>query len=370
MHPLTHAHPALTLLSELLDVSSISGHEAAIAARIRAILERAGINHETDPAGNVLVRLSGRQPDAPRVCLAAHVDEIGMVVNCIDDDGALQVIRSGGLYPWKLGEGPVEIVGDVETITGVLSMGSTHTANAGERTVTWSDVRIITGLSRAQLAAAGVRPGSPAAPIRAQRGPILFGDPADPLVAAWTFDDRMGVVALLRLLTALHEAEIQPQHPTIIAFTVGEEVGGLGAKALCQREDPEIFIAIDGSPIPPEADLKLDDRPGMWSKDRLATYDQRLLRDFATLARAAGTEVQFVAYTGNASDASLAHYAGYAPRIACFGHVRANSHGYEIARLRVFDNVLETLVEFMRNWGRVAGERSIEDAIQIAPTHE
>lgn len=350
MHPLNQKHPALKLLTELLDVSSVSGHEAAMAVRVRAILDRMGVSHETDPAGNVLVRLSGRQPDAPLVCLAAHMDEIGMVINRVEDDGALHVIRSGGLYPWKLGEGPVEITGDVETITGILSMGSTHTADAADRTITWADVRIITGLNCEQLAVAGVRPGSPAAPIREHRGPILFGDPADPLVAAWTLDDRMGVVTLVRLLAALREQEIQPQHPTIIAFTVGEEVGGLGAKALCQHADPQIFIAVDGAPIPPEADLALDDRPGMWSKDSLAHYDPRLLRDFAALAKTAGTEVQFVAYTGNASDASLAHYAGYAPRIACFGHVRENSHGYEVARLRVFDSVLNTLIHFVRDW--------------------
>jgi len=350
IHPMNQEHPALKLLTELLDVSSVSGYEATMAVCVRAILDRMSVDHETDPAGNVLVRLPGRQFDAPLVCLAAHMDEIGMVVNRVEDDGALHVIRSGGLYPWKLGEGPVVIVGDVEHVTGILSMGSTHTADAAERTITWADVRVITGLTRAQLAAAGVRPGSPVAPIHDHRGPILLGDPADPLLAAWTLDDRMGVATLLRLLAALREQDVQPRHPTIIAFTVGEEVGGLGAKALCQREDPQIFIAVDGAPIPPEADLVLDDRPGMWTKDSRAHYDPRLLRDFAALARAAGTEVQFVAYTGNASDASMAHYAGYAPRIACFGHVRENSHGYEVARLRVFDNVLNTLVHFMRDW--------------------
>jgi len=47
---------------------------------------------------------------------------------------------------------------------------------------------------------------------------------------------------------------------------------------------------------------------------------------------------------------ALAHFVGYAPRIACFGHVRENSHGYEVARLRGFDYVLGTLVAFVREY--------------------
>ena len=63
-----------------------------------------------------------------------------------------------------------------------------------------------------------------------------------------------------------------------------------------------------------------------------------------------GTELQPAVYTSTASDASLLHYAGLAPRIACFGHVRENSHGYEVARLAVFDRVLEVLIAFVRSF--------------------
>jgi putative aminopeptidase FrvX len=63
-----------------------------------------------------------------------------------------------------------------------------------------------------------------------------------------------------------------------------------------------------------------------------------------------GTELQTAVYDGAASDASLLAYAGLAPRIACVGHVRENSHGYEVARLSVFDNLLKTLVQFIQTW--------------------
>jgi len=177
-----------------------------------------------------------------------------------------------------------------------------------------------------------------------------LGNGRDPLVGAWTFDDRMGVVALLRLLALLREHNQQPQRPTLVAFTVGEEVGGLGAKVVAAAAQAETFIAIDGCPIPPGAPLKLDGRPGIWAKDRLAPYDQALLRDLCAAARSAGTELQPVVFDNAASDASLVLVAGLAQRIACFGHVRENSHGYEVARLSVFENVVKTLVQFVTTW--------------------
>jgi putative aminopeptidase FrvX len=301
--------------------------------------------------GNVLVRLDGRSPQAPLIMYAAHMDEIGLVVTKISDDGSLHVNRTGGLMPWKLGEGPVEVLGDHESIVGVLSMGSTHTADAAKQAITWDDVRVLTGLLPEQLKAVGVRPGSTGVPTRERRGPVLFGDLDDPMVAAWTFDDRMGVVALLRLLQRMKEEEIRPYHPTIIAFTVSEEVGGHGAKSLALREQPEIFISVDGAPMPPESDLQLDGRPAIWSKDRLGHYDQPLLLALCQAALDAGTELQPVVYDSAASDASLVYYAGGAQRIACMGQVRANSHGYEVARLSVFDHMLETLVQFVQDFG-------------------
>ena len=348
-HPLLTDNPSLAIFTELLSVPSPSSYEQQVAAIVRRRLDDLGLAHESDGTGNITVHLPGKEPERPLLCLASHMDEIGFVVTKIESDGTLRVMRSGGLYPWKLGEGPVEVLGDRDSIIGVLAMGSTHTA-ARSSAIEWSDVRILTGLSPAELAAAGIRPGSPGVPTRQTVGPVIFGRTADPLVGAWTFDDRMGVVALLRLLTELKEHNLQPVRPTLIAFTVSEEVGGLGAKVVAHREQPETFIAVDGSPIPPGAPLEIDGRPGIWSKDRLAPYDARLLQDLLAAAERAGTQLQPVAFDSAASDASLVYAAGLTQRIACMGQVRENSHGYEVARVSVFENVVATLVEFVITW--------------------
>ena len=346
----TEDHPALKLFRRLLSVPSPSGREERLAEIVRGLLGDLGYEHETDGAGNVTVRLPGRDPDARPMIFAAHTDEIGMVVTAIDDDGSLKVDRSGGLYPAKMGEGPVEIVGDEGIVTGVFSMGSMHRADAGSRQITWDDVRILTGLTPEQIRQAGVRTGSTAVPARFRCGPVVFGDEADPLVAAWTFDDRMGVVTLLRLLEALRDQGITPAVPTLVCFTAHEEGGCHGARVLAQRERPEVFIAVDGCPMPPGSGLALDGRPATWSKDSGTHFDQRLVRTLCEAARAAGTELYTPVYAAAASDATAAYAVGAAERVATVGHVRENSHGFEVARLSVFDNLLKTLVQFIRTY--------------------
>lgn len=349
MKPNQYSHPALEIFSELLSVPAPSGNEEKVAAIVQSRLEAIGYQPEVDPAGNVIVRLAGQQPEKGLCILAAHIDEIGFVVSRIQEDGSLAIQNSGGLHPWKIGERPVEVLGDQQTIIGVTSFGAGHGART-DKPLTWNDLRVLTGLSPEQLAEAGVRPGSCGVPLRSTCGPVLFGDQADPLVGAWTFDDRMGAVALLRLLEEIKKQDISPAHPTLIAFTIQEEVGGQGAKSLAMREKPEVFIAIDGCPIPPDSDLKLDGRPGIWSKDRFGHYDQRLVRFLLQCARDAGTELQPAIYDSTASDASMVAAVGGAPRTAEFGHLRENSHGYEVARLSVFDNLLKVLVQFIKTW--------------------
>jgi len=330
----------LKLLAELLEIPSPSGHETQMAAHLKEQLIGMGYAPEIDAAGNVLVRVEGRDLDRPVHCLAAHIDELGMTVTEVGADGRLKVDRLGGLFPWKLGETPVEILGDRERAIGAVSMGSGHSQRESGSAPEWDRVRVLTGLSAETLRGRGVRPGSPIVPVRTVRGPFLFGEDADPWVAAWTFDNRLGVVALLQALQSLKSRDVLPRSPLIAAFTVEEEIGCLGAKVLAQRERPDVFVAIDGSPLVPECPVELDGRPAIRSRDRAATYDQELLAEICRISDEAGVALQPVVYAGAASDASLVYSAGACARVACLGYVRASSHGLEVAPLAAFDHLV------------------------------
>jgi len=334
----------------LLDCPSPSGREERTRAYIKAKLDNMGFTHETDAAGNLFVKLEGAGPNDPLTLIAAHMDEISMTVTGIEANGDLKVINSGGLVPCKFGEGPVGILSDKdENIIGLFSMGSAHTqtAAAGNWAPGWGELRIKTGLTPEVLKKKGIRIGSSAVPVRELRGPYIFGNEEDPLVSAWTFDNRAGIAELLIILRMLKKKKLKSGKRLAVAFTVHEEGGCHGAKFLAQRERPDVFIAIDGCPLIDPEVLKLDGRPGVWSKDKYCHYDQRLLHDLMNAAENAGTELQPVVYSSAGSDAGAVYNVGGAGRIAFLGHVRTNSHGFELARLSVFKNTINTLFKFM-----------------------
>lgn len=336
-------HGGLSQFARLLAIPSPSGFEGRMADAVCAELNRIGSPGIQDAAGNVLVRIPGADPSRTPVFFAAHMDEIGMTVTHVHPDGSLGVARLGGLFPWKLGEAPVVIVGDETDVTGMLSLGSGHSRRVVEAGPSWDSARILTGRSPEALAATGVRVGSPAVPATMVRGPVVFGETDTPWVGAWTFDNRLGMTACLQALAALHAKNLQPRSPLVVTFTVEEETGCCGAKALASRERPEIFVAVDGSPLVPECPVPLDGRPAIRSRDRLATYDQQLLQQIHAIASETGVDMETVVYAGAASDASAVYAAGACPCVACLGYVRASSHGYEVTPLRTFDALTQTL---------------------------
>ncbi len=345
----TLKHAGLKLFSELLDIPSPSGHEDRMAAFLLTRLETMGFSPELDGAGNVLVRLDGRDVAAPTICYAAHMDEIGMTVSEIAADGRLCVDRLGGLFSWKIGETAVTILGDRDDAHGMLSLGSGHSRKVVEAGPSWETARIFTGLTPQQLAERGIRLGAAVVPKRETRGPFVFGDSDFPWVGAWTFDNRLAIVSFLQALKDLRSRKSQPRSPTLVAFTVEEEVGCLGAKVLAQRERPDVFVAVDGSPLVPECPIALDGRPGIRSRDRVAPYDQALLREICAISQGAGVEMQPVVYSGAASDASMVYSIGASPRAACFGYVRASSHGFEVAPLAAFDQLTAAVTALLGN---------------------
>ncbi len=331
----------------LVRIPAPSGREHHVAATICDQLQQMGLSPATDAGGNVTVEMAGQDPKLPRWCYAAHMDEIALVVTRIRTSGDLDVARSGSLYPWKLGEGPVEILGDERAVLGVLSMGSMHIPLSQRNPVGWEGVWVTTGMTAAELQAAGVRAGSPAVPHASRRGPFVFGSPDDPMAAAWSFDDRLGCALLLEVLAQLQAAGETPRRRSLFAFTHSEEVGGLGIMHLARKVEPEALIAIDLAPMSPNTPLVLDSRPAIWSKDSHAHYDHDLMRELMAAGREVGVELQTTVYEQAASDASIAFNVGAVDRALCFGWACGNSHGFETLRVGVLDNTLRTLRRFV-----------------------
>src|SRR5438105_5028125 len=96
------------LIRELVAIPGPPGCESAVRDAVASHVSALGYEHATDAKGNLLVRVAEGAADSPSIVVTAHLDEIGLMVSYVEQDGRIRVIPLGGVYPWKWGEQPVE----------------------------------------------------------------------------------------------------------------------------------------------------------------------------------------------------------------------------------------------------------------------
>ena len=111
-------------LYSLLDSMSVSGHEIPLQKKVIAEMTPHCDKIITDYTGNVVCVLN---PDAPfKVMLAAHIDEIGLIVTHIQPDGLLRVSKSGGIFPGVYPGHQVAVHGYAQTVYGAVVRDPVH----------------------------------------------------------------------------------------------------------------------------------------------------------------------------------------------------------------------------------------------------
>lgn len=179
------------IIEELVMHHSPSGAEAEINQLLMQRFTALGVQVWCDRADNIIAKIPGKNPDRAmsndkplRVyAITAHKDEIGAIVKSLGDEGRVEVRKLGGSFPWVYGEGVVDLLGDNETISGILSFGSRHVSHESpqkaqqeDTTVKWENAWIETKLTSAELEAAGIRPGTRMVIGKHRKHPIRLKD--------------------------------------------------------------------------------------------------------------------------------------------------------------------------------------------------
>ena len=325
----------------LVACHSPSGAEGEVDALIIEELRRLRVNCRQDDAGNIVATIPGRDTHR-NVAITAHKDEIAAIVKRLGPDGRVEVRKLGGAFPWVYGEGVVDLLGDHEAISGILSFGSRHVShespqkcNQDDKALKWEDVWIETKLSPERLAEAGIRPGTRMVVGKHRKAPFLLGD----YICSYALDNKASVAVLLELAASL----TRPQCNVHLAFTSREEVGAIGAMFFTQHQPLDELIALEICPKSTEYPLASDSEPVLVSQDGYGLYDEGLNVRISSLARSAGISVQNVILSGFGSDASIVMKNGHVARAACLGFPADNTHGYEIAHLHAIDGCLGAL---------------------------
>lgn len=236
------------LLKKLSDAHGVSSNEGDIRDIIRTELEGVVDEITEDVMGNLIATKRGGDFS---IMIAAHMDEIGLMVQYIDERGFIRVVPLGGWFGPVLYCQRVVLHGKNGPVMGVIGAKPPHVMKPEERKreIKIEDMFIDVGAtSEDEVKELGIEVGTPITLDREYTE--LTGN----RITGKALDNRVGVAMLIRALQ-----QIESPHTIYGVFTVQEELGLKGAKVSAYSLNPDCAIATDVT-IP-------GDHPGIEKKD-------------------------------------------------------------------------------------------------------
>lgn len=219
----------------------ISGRESRVAALYAEAIAPLCDEVRTDALGNVVAVKYGEQEDSDdriRFMVAAHTDEIGMVVSDIHPDGFLHVSPVGGVDRALLFAKEVWVHTSQGPLPGLLTTRPPHLTTEKERATLppWHEIFVDIGMPKPGVEATVQVGDMITMRARCQR---LAGT----RVAGKAFDDRASVVSMIAMLNQLQR--LRHAVDVYAVATVQEEVGLRGAITATFGVAPHVGIAVD-----------------------------------------------------------------------------------------------------------------------------
>ncbi|WP_404309975.1 M42 family metallopeptidase [Neorhodopirellula lusitana] len=228
-------------LQAAITTPSPSGYEEPIQRLIRQYLDPHTQEVSIDVHGNLTATVGDQA--GPRLMLAGHCDQIGMLISHIDDDGFLYAQTIGGWDPQQLVGQSMTIWTAGGPVAAVISRKPIHLLSSSEReqVVKLEELWLDMGATSADEAKAGVRVGDPVTldlKYRPLLGDRVSGPGMDNKTGMWTVME-----AIRRCAVELKQHPLACQLHSVA--TVQEEIGLRGAKTAAARIDPHVAIAVD-----------------------------------------------------------------------------------------------------------------------------
>ncbi len=214
------------LIQKLVETQGPSGYETQIRALVRKEIEPYADSIQVDSLGNLIVQKGTAGAGGVKIMLAAHIDEIGLIVSQVDEQGFLRFSTLGGVRPSTCVGGRVRFLNGVPGVIYMEPLDDTS------KQPTFDQLYIDVGLS-----------SKPDAPVRIGDVGTFdrpFLDMGDRLVAK-SMDDRIGAAVLVETLRQLQDTP----HQLFFVFSVQEEVGCRGAATAAFAIDPDLGLSVD-----------------------------------------------------------------------------------------------------------------------------
>ena len=293
----------MELLKALSEAPGVSGHEGAVRKIVREAIAEHVDELRVDHLGNLIAVKRPRNGSALKVMLAAHMDEVGLMIVRIGSDGLLKFRTVGGVDPRILLAKAV-YVGD-DKVPGIIGVKPVHLQKREERerVLQVEDLAIDIGATNENQAKETVKPGDYATFATA------FG-PVGDLWKGKAFDDRVGCAVLIELLKEDYPFELYG------VFTVQEELGLRGARVAAYDINPDVAFVLEGTiadDLPKDKDTspttEIGKGPAITLMDRSFIADRRLVKLLVETAQANDIPYQFKQPGVGGTDAGSIHLA-------------------------------------------------------------
>lgn len=224
-------------LKKLTGAVGVSGCEDNAARTALELLKEYAPNASVDHSGNVTALIKSSYPGAKTLMLDAHIDQIGMIVTYINDDGSLKAGACGGLDMRIMLAQSVTVHGR-EDVRGVIQTLPPHVSSDHTKVPEIGEITIDIGMTREQ-AEKFVSPGDRITVSS------RFRELSESVVSAPAIDDRSGICAILCALDMLKSRK--PKYNITVCFSAQEETGERGVKPASFTLEPDEAIAVDVS---------------------------------------------------------------------------------------------------------------------------
>lgn len=316
----------LDTLKKLTTLDGISGREKPVRDYLIELIKDRVDSWHVDNSGNLITFKKGTQ-EGPKVMLAAHMDEVGLMVTGIQSDGLLKFHAVGGIEPRVLVGKRVRI-GDAK-VPGVIGLKPIHLQSPSERkaNVNKKSLTIDIGAKDRDQAEQSVEIGDV---VAFDYDPVEFGQ--DKLMAK-ALDDRAGCTVLAELLKNRYPFDLYG------CYTTMEEIGLKGAKTASFSVNPDIAIVLEGTTCFDVTGTSehmmstwLGKGPALTVMDRSVITDREFLKFVTDVAEQAGIPYQFKKTISGGTDA---------------GRIQVNAEGVKVVTIAVPCRYIHTPTSIM-----------------------
>ncbi len=291
------------LLEALTEAFGIPGQEQEVRDILREHVRPHCDEVLTDPIGN-LIAIKRGSGNGPKVMLAAHMDEIGLMVTFIEKSGVLRFCPVGGVDPRVLVSKAV-YVGRAR-VPGVIGAKPVHLQKTDDADKPFElDALFIDIGARDKDEAEKL--------VKLGEGVIFatrYAEIGTTRAKAKAFDDRVGCAVAAEILAQDRKRGLTLQ----TVFTVQEEVGARGAEVAAYRLEPDLALALEGttaSDVPGSKEhqysTSLARGPALTHADASVVADPRIVRRLAEVAEASQIPFQFRELAVGGTDAGKIH---------------------------------------------------------------